>query len=379
MDEDVSADTSIEDHPSQNFDDLRCSETKCYGLEENVLVCMVCERFVHYKCTKLPLYQIQAFLNAKAKRNGRWTFLCINCVEVPKDLPALCDAVKDDFTELKSDISVRDRVIEEYDDNEKKLIKSCQLLKTRNAKLKDKAIERCTVEEMNVKIQEKITELGAAMKVSIIDEIKATLMSVENQMAEVKQSYADVAKDSSQDEPNTSIKEVIKEALREEEAEETNKQKRASNVIVHGVPEQDANTDRSWVEDLMKTTHSSVTIKRITRLGKTSNDLICLLNEDEKFNLLGNLPALKGNEKFSGVSVTEDLTPEMRKKLRKLSIEAKETEKPTTEIYRVRGDSKNGFTVRKVPLRKPSATNQTSTKKNVSFSDNLTETKIIEQ
>lgn len=145
--------------------------------------------------------------------------------------------------------------------------------------------------------------------------------------------------------------------------------------------------DKSWVDDLIKETHSNVTVKRVTRLGKTSTDrkrpiLICLSSEDEKFNLLGNLPALKGNEKFSGVSITEDLTPDLRKKVHQLSIEAKElnaTKSPTSGIYRVRGNSKNGFSIKMVPLKKKSSMKKSPTEKNVSFSENLTETNIIKE
>eukprot|EP00111_Clytia_hemisphaerica_P008921 TCONS_00026065-protein len=127
-------------------------------------------------------------------------------------------------------------------------------------------------------------------------------------MTVVKQSYVKAVKDSPLDDSNTSIKEVIRKVLREEYAEETNKQKRVSNVIV---PEQDISMNKSWVDDLIKETNSNLTVKRVTRLGKTSADrkrptLICLSSKDEKLNLLGNLLAFKGNDKFSRV-ITEDL------------------------------------------------------------------------
>lgn len=388
MEEDTSTDTSVEDHTNQNLPLLRCSQTTCYGSNENSLVCMNCDRSVHYKCSQLPPYQIQVFLNTKTKRNGRWTFCCSNCVEVHKELPALCQTVEDNFEELKNDIAERDGVIQALDDNEKKLIKTCKSLKTRNEKLKEKSIGRCTVEEMNEKIHEKITDLGVTMKAAIIEEIKATLLTVENHITEAKQSYAEVTKDPSNDESNCSIKEVIKEALREEEAAESDKQKRACNVIVHGVVEQDHNEDITWANTLINVTHSNVTIKRVTRLGKTSTNkkrpiLVCLSNESEKLKLLGNLSALKGNDNFAGVSITEDLTPEERKRLRQLSDEAKEKntiENSTTEKWRVRGNSKNGFRLMKLPLKKPVIRSILSpTKKQVSFPNKLTETQTINQ
>ena len=83
--------------------------------------------------------------------------------------------------------------------------------------------------------------------------------------------------------------------------------------------------------------------------------LVVLNDESEKWNLLGNLTALKGNDTYKGISVNEDLTREDREKIKKLSIDAKTLnaqEKSTTEVYRVRGDSKNGFDLKKVKIGK---------------------------
>ena len=83
----------------------------------------------------------------------------------------------------------------------------------------------------------------------------------------------------------SSIKEAIKEAWREEEAEENDKLKRACNVIVHGVIEQDKSEDKAWAEDLLKATFTKVNIGNIFRLGKATDDKkreICFANEDEE-------------------------------------------------------------------------------------------------
>ena len=57
----------------------RCTQNSCVNDEEEYkFQCKLCERFVHYKCTGLPLYQIYHFTIKGYKK-----FMCINCTHVP--------------------------------------------------------------------------------------------------------------------------------------------------------------------------------------------------------------------------------------------------------------------------------------------------------
>ena len=190
-------------------------------------------------------------------------------------------------------------------------------------------------------------------------------------------SYADATRTSGASE-STKITEAIREAWREEEAEENDKHKRSQNIIVHGLSEQETNHDFVWAEDLIKGTFSRATLKRVARLGKLSHEkkrplLVCFANEREKSTLLGNLSILKGLEKYKGVSITEDLTPDERKHLKKLSDQAKERNKNDSsenEHWRVRGCSKNGFFLIKIKS-KVQTESAKETKKHVMFAKNL--------
>ena len=288
MDDDSTIDASSADHSVLNLQSIRCSETKCYDFSnQNTLQCSTCERLVHYRCTRLPAYQIQLFIStSKANTRSGKSFCCFNCVEVSADLPALCQPIDDNIEDLKKGIAERDRVIEMFEENEQQLYKAVKSLKSRNAKLKDRILER---KEVSDAIQEKMTELGAEIKTTVIEQIKDSLLKVENQVSEVKQSYAEAARDPSQGDQTLqpqSIKVVIKEALREEEAKENDKQRRSRNVIVHGVVEKETNEDKLWVEQLLKDTHANVTVKRITRLGKPNEDkkrpILIFLSEESK-------------------------------------------------------------------------------------------------
>ena len=55
-----------------------CTEEKCTKVDiQHVLTCFDCKRHVHYRCTKLPTYQLECFITKKGRR-----FSCINCVEI---------------------------------------------------------------------------------------------------------------------------------------------------------------------------------------------------------------------------------------------------------------------------------------------------------
>ena len=60
----------------------QCTENTCMSdSDENKFECASCKRHVHYRCTSLPLYQIQHF-KTRSYRN----YICINCTQVPEYL-----------------------------------------------------------------------------------------------------------------------------------------------------------------------------------------------------------------------------------------------------------------------------------------------------
>lgn len=208
-----------------------------------------------------------------------------------------------------------------------------------------------TLEYVEQKFEEKLENLKDMIETTIKKECKSIS----------ERSYANIAKTSTSNEADPKyIKEAIKDAWREEEAEENDKLKRAQNVIVHGVTEKGADEDKTWVSDLIKDIHVKVNTKRVIRLGKAADDkkrplLISLKDENERSKFLGNLTGIKSIEKYKGISVTEDLTPEERKHLKDLSLEAKQRnllQKSSTEVWRVRGSSKNGFYLKKIKITK---------------------------
>ena len=96
--------------------------------------------------------------------------------------------------------------------------------------------------------------------------------------------------------------------------EEQDANRRSNNLIIHGVKHQSNENLQEWIKEFTNDTHTNVTVKHISRIGKDTNKqpkplIVIFKNEDENEKLLSNLTALKGLEKYKGISVLEDLTP----------------------------------------------------------------------
>ena len=359
--------TSKSDTRSKSSKDelLVCSASECTEdqFDEDVLKCEKCERKVHYRCTMLPAYQIHRFKLAKTRQNA---FICNNCICVDKRIIELVpnktrapssQKVEKELEYLRRELEACQGQLKLYE--EEKIVANARNKELVELKRKmDNNPALHTLEYVEHQIEAKME----TFKESLEKTIKAELNIISTK------SYAAAAAANSNktsDPKQTTIKEAIKEALREEEAEENDKMKRSRNVIIHGLANQESKEDNAWVEELIKDTHSRIKIKSIVRLGKPLQDkkrplLVCLSSEKEKSTLLGNLSSLKGIQKYTAVSITEDLTPGERRNLKELSNQAKERNKndsTATEKWRVRGNSKNGFFLIKIKNKIPTQTN----------------------
>ena len=341
-------------------------------------ICAECSRSVHYGCTELPAYYIQMIV----RKDRGLKFICVSCVNVTKKIADNYPSQSSQIQSLKRDIKNCENILKVKDETEKELLKKYEdekkVANTRKkelAELKRKMDRNPALHTLEY-IEEKMESKMEKMKENIEETIKSELKTF------AEKSYAEVTttRETSEPKQTTTMREAIKEAWREQEAEENDKMRRSLNVIVHGVPEQEQKDDKLWVEGLINDTHSRVAIKNVARLGKPSQEkkrplLVCFSSEKEKTTLLGNLSSLKGMEKYMTVSITEDLTPDERKTLKKLSDQAKErnmTDSSETEKWRVRGNSKNGFFLIKIQSKTQS--NNTTDKKKVVLAKVLTQT-----
>lgn len=351
------------------------------------LECIDCKRLVHYKCTNLPVYQLQLFLTTKYRR-----FRCTNCIEVPKYLVELMQVSDNSFNfrnlrklrdlndDMKSDIQKYKETIKSYEDTkmsqEKKIKKleadvaflrsSIKLHQENEHKLNDLiAKQQNELDEQQerfsevgnpdfdvlVKLEEvlttKLESIGKTLKESIMEEVNQNNKRSERIMNDIVtegKTYADSVNQNFQVEKNAQIETVkvkdvenfqyiMRNAKNEELAEEREKQRRSCNIIIHGVNESENNVeqkkkDEEYVENFIITLGKPLEFKSVVRLGNNEKStkrpiMVILKNEADKQAIMTNLNKLKNIKEFEGVSITEDYTMAERKLIREFSDQAK--------------------------------------------------------
>ena len=343
--------------PSSSSDSpIICTLSKCTDDQDtDVLKCYKCLRQVHYRCTSLPAYQIQVFIKKRTNK-----FECQNCVEVDSKLLVLVPIKERHHPSLKTEKEIEglrlnikccENVINKQKEKQKELKKT---IKEKEADLTEIKKELQTnpgyhtLEYIEDKFEKKLESFRDQMAIAIKDSCSNAVKSY----AEVTKSDDDGSEQSAV-KTTTDLQNAIKSIRGDEIAEEMNQRRRSRNLIIHGVSE-DVSDAKKWSSDLVDDLHVNVTIKWVSRIGakikgKTRPLLLGLENEEEKEKMLGNLKALKGIEKYKGISIMEDLTPEQRNTIKKLSSEAKTLNaKETSVVWRVRGSSKNGFFLKKM-------------------------------
>ena len=304
---------------------LNCSSLKCVAEEgAKQLQCCSCQRWVHYRCTQLPPYMLQAFIEKRIKKY----YYCESCITVSKDLMKEVFPQSNEQNEvlrLRREVKRCENLIKVADENSRMV-----------NKLLSEKIDR--IDEKNI---EKIID-------SKLEKIEAIL---EKQVAE-KKSYASVTNSQPSD-----FKSIMKMAKIEEISEERDRRSRASNIIVHGVKEDreeeeesTSRNDKMFVSNLLGALEEKEKQPMfIGRIGKKVADKnrpikVALKNESEKKAIFKKLRLLKGKDEFKGVSVAEDYTESERKVFKLWSDKAKERSSNEAEnvIWRVRGSPKNG-------------------------------------
>ena len=112
--------------PPKDTKILMCNERECIkDFDKDVLICFLCGRSVHYRCSLLPAYQIHVF---NSKRNQR--YYCQNFIRVPPELLELIPKRDQSFQSfktikendnLKRDISACEALIKKQQENEEHL------------------------------------------------------------------------------------------------------------------------------------------------------------------------------------------------------------------------------------------------------------------
>lgn len=154
------------------------------------------------------------------------------------------------------------------------------------------------------------------------------------------------------------LRSMMRDARNDEKIEESEKQRRAKNIIIHGAdevgetPEGIKKEDIEYIKQIFTKIGIASTPTLITRLGEPNESRsrpikLVMKSADEKDNVMKNLGRLKGTERYFGkISVKDDYTTSEREEIRLLTERAKkETAENPDKFFKVRGNSKNGWRV----------------------------------
>ena len=163
-------------------------------------------------------------------------FICVNCVEISKTIANKYPSPSQQVKSLQRDVTNCENIIKVKEEKEKEILKKCEVSKkeadSRKKELTDlkKKLDKNPALHTLEYVEQKMEASMEKFKENVETLIKTELKSV------LGKSYAEATRISGAPEPTT-ITEAIREAWREEEAEENDKIKRSPNIIVHGLKE----------------------------------------------------------------------------------------------------------------------------------------------
>ena len=216
--------------------------------------------------------------------------------------------------------------------------------------------------DLQAEMTSQMCEMKLSLEASIEEKIGKAIGTTNN-----KTSYAAAT---SQGSESNDLRTIMLEAKNAEIVNDNERNKRANNIIIHGVTEQlDYNEedkkkfDENYVATLLSILGVTVTPKSFTRLGKNSDNgksrplKLAMNSTDDKQLIMSRLPNLKtADDQYRKISVKDDFTPDERSQIRLWHEKATNlnTQENTTQ-YKVRGSPKNGLYLVKIkaPQVKP--------------------------
>ena len=339
----------------------QCTNERCEDdQDKHRLQCKECKRWVHYTCSRLPLYQIEYFVRKSRYRN----FVCESCTTIQPSLLEACieistvetskseidfNILKKDHTKLfneakdlqnrleiknnectKLELS-RKTLIEKIENLENKTIEKDEEIETRKNEIEN--LKKIKVNEVgpsdmrqaeegksnNVEkiIDDKLKNFEKKIEQVMTMKLESVCQSLQEKVKEANKTIVDIPTKMNEsfkhaltkNLPATNIpdfKQVLSDERNSQLVQEREKKRRATNIIIHGVHEAAENKsqqDKQYVKDLLSTLGVECTLESIVRLG--SEDLnnqkkrplkIRFQCEEDKRDVMSRLSNLKKAE-----------------------------------------------------------------------------------
>ena len=150
----------------------------------------------------------------------------------------------------------------------------------------------------------------------------------------------------------------MRDARNDEKLEQSEKELRSKNLIIHGADEigkdeaEIKKEDTTYVKEILQKIGLNMVPTLVVRLGKSTEGKnrpikIVMKSKEEQNRIMENLHHLKGTERYFGkISIKDDYTISEREEIKLLTERAKEQSTQNPErFYRVRRNSKNGWRI----------------------------------
>lgn len=385
---------------------MKCSINECKrNLNERYLLCHKCKRRVHYRCTLLPLYQLQQFLNFSSHYHK---YVCVNCVEIQEDLQYNAPMNPDNET-FQAELEKQKKIIATYEFELKNLRAEMKKYASEdNPTKKRKLNQQKELEEQNEILSEEVKQLRQEAeilqtlleeetldrhnqwesnhgqdkntqslkdiesllskcfdqlqdKISRLVEEKITEKQVDDQTL-MKVSFADTLKKNFNE---STIENAIRDSINNELVQDSQRTKREKNIIIHGIAEnkgteeEKEDFDKEFIASFLRIIGAYVNPAHITRLGKPSEGKIrpvklVMNTREDKVLIMSRLINLKNaDDQYRRVSVKDDYTLEERELIKKWLKKADEKNKlENTTDWKIRGTPKSGLRLIKITKTK---------------------------
>ena len=150
------------------------------------------------------------------------------------------------------------------------------------------------------------------------------------------------------------IKKLLRSEKVEEQMEDQRKQSKDASIIIHGVKENEKEGDDIFVDGLLQDVRIKTQPTYVSRIGRTQGTRpikVAFKDGHEKYKFMRKLTELKNYQKYSKISITDDMTKmerELVKEWKKKADERNQTESNYDYEWRVRGSPREGLYLKKI-------------------------------
>ena len=355
----------------------QCSVSGCEKNNMDLIKCSMCGHLVCDDCSGVKVSKLRPVMN----QCSTLYFTCQTCDTLIRDTNDInvYDVLKEKVETLTEELVNREEENEKLTQQVKTLDSQQASLKTlleeREDSLHESETKRASLEQQgggsiphggNIEalINKRFDKIDKSIDAMIENKLAGVLgipISEASTSDNKKKLFSTAVGAASSPENHVAALKTTKNA---ELIEQKEQEKRANNIIIHGISEVRPDDvalqkhDEDFIKSFLDAIEVAAQPKQIARLGNENANKrrpvkVILRNLDDKEKIISNLNKLKNAEaSIRGISVRDDYTQEERNLIRTMNEEAKrKNEAENVTYWKVRGTPKNGLRVVKITTR----------------------------